>query len=112
SEREFAKGLQLLDEDPELYARMERWVEAADWIVWQLTGWYVCNACTAGYKGILQDGAYPTRDFLAELDPRFADFVTTARRAARRRSGRIPGRERLRPGTGTRAASRPASRAC
>ena len=51
SEWEFAKGLQLFEEDRELYDRMERWVEAADWIVWQLCGSYVRNACTAGYKG-------------------------------------------------------------
>ena len=38
SEWEFAKGLQLLEEDPEVYDRMDRWVEAADWIVWQLCG--------------------------------------------------------------------------
>ena len=75
SEWEFAKGLQMLEEDPELYARMDRWVEAADWIVWQLTGTYVRNTCTAGYKGIYQDGRYPSADFLAELDPRFAQFV-------------------------------------
>jgi L-ribulokinase len=75
SEWEFAKGLQLLEEDPELYDRMRHWVEAADWIVWQLCGRYVRNACTAGYKGILQDGAYPSRDFLAALDPAFAGFV-------------------------------------
>jgi L-ribulokinase len=75
SEWEFAKGLQLLEEDPELYARMDHWVEAADWIVWQLTGRYVRNACTAGYKGILQDGAYPSRDFLAALNPAFVGFA-------------------------------------
>lgn len=77
SEWEFAKGLQLLEEDPELYNRMEHWVEAADWIVWQLTGRYVRNACTAGYKGILQDGEYPSADFLAALNPAFADFAET-----------------------------------
>jgi L-ribulokinase len=77
SEWEFAKALQLLEEDPEVYHRMQRWVEAADWIVWQLCGQYLRNACTAGYKGILQDGAYPSRDFLAGLDPGFADFVET-----------------------------------
>ena len=55
---------------------MDRWVEAADWIVWQLTGDYVRNACTAGYKGIRQDGAYPSAEFLAELNPDFAGFVT------------------------------------
>jgi len=76
SEWEFAKALQLLEEDPEVYARTERWIEAADWIVWQLCGTYVRNACTAGYKGILQDGEYPTADFLAELNPRFGTFVS------------------------------------
>ncbi|MCC3294442.1 ribulokinase [Arthrobacter sp. zg-Y411] len=76
SEWEFAKGLQLLEEDPELYERMDHWVEAADWIVWQLTGNYVRNACSAGYKGILQDGAYPDRDFLAALNPDFSGFVS------------------------------------
>ena len=67
SEWEFAKGLQLLEEDPELYGRADLFVEAADWIVWQLTGRYVRNACTAGYKGILQDGAYPSADYLEAL---------------------------------------------
>ncbi|MGW9402825.1 ribulokinase [Arthrobacter sp. NPDC055585] len=76
SEWEFAKALQLLEEDPEIYAAMDHWVEAADWIVWQLTGSYVRNACTAGYKGIYQDGAYPSADFLRELNPDFAGFVT------------------------------------
>ncbi|MCW2867244.1 MAG: ribulokinase [Marmoricola sp.] len=75
SEWEFAKGLQLLEEAPEVYAATAHFVEAADWIVWQLSGALSRNACTAGYKGILQDGTYPGRDFLAELNPGFADFV-------------------------------------
>ncbi|MFJ9786466.1 ribulokinase [Amycolatopsis sp. NPDC101161] len=75
SEWEFAKALQLLEEAPAVYAAMRHWVEAADWIVWQLTGTYVRNACTAGYKGILQDGQYPSRDFLRELAPGFESFV-------------------------------------
>src|SRR5271170_1560296 len=75
SEWQFAKALQLLDEDPEMYQRAERWIEAADWIIWQLCGTETRNACTAGYKGIFQDGQYPSRDFLAALDPRFADFA-------------------------------------
>ncbi|PPG32732.1 ribulokinase [Pseudoclavibacter sp. RFBB5] len=75
SEWEFAKGLQLLEEDPEVYAAMDHWVEAADWIVWQLTGTYIRNACTAGYKGILQDGEYPSREFLTALNPDFAGFA-------------------------------------
>jgi L-ribulokinase len=75
SEWEFAKGLQLFEEDREVYDRMERWVEAADWIVWQLCGSYVRNACTAGYKGILQDGSYPSADYLEALAPGFGGFV-------------------------------------
>jgi L-ribulokinase len=76
SEWEFAKALQVLEEDPEIYHRTERWLEAADWIVWRLCGTYVRNACTAGYKGQYQDGAYPSPDYLAALHPDFAGFVT------------------------------------
>lgn len=76
SEWEFAKGLQLFEEDRDLYDRMEHWVEVADWIVWQLSGHYVRNACTAGYKGIYQDGQYPSADFLSALAPGFEGFVT------------------------------------
>jgi L-ribulokinase len=75
SEWQFAKALQLLEEDTELYDKAERWIEAADWIIWQLCGTETRNACTAGYKGIRQDGRYPSRDYLTALDPRFATFV-------------------------------------
>ncbi len=75
SEWQYAKALQLLNEDAELYQRADRWIEAADWIIWQLCGAETRNACTAGYKGIFQDGHYPSRDFLAALDPDFADFT-------------------------------------
>jgi len=75
SEWELAKGLQILEEDPDIYAAMEKFVEAADWIVWQLTGEYVRNACTAGYKGNLQDGVYPSEQYFAALNPGFARFA-------------------------------------
>jgi L-ribulokinase len=75
AEWQYAKALQVLDEDPDIYQRAERWIEAADWIIWQLCGRETRNACTAGYKGIRQDGHYPSRDYLAALDPRFAGFA-------------------------------------
>jgi L-ribulokinase len=75
SEWEFAKALQVLEEDPEVYAAMDRWIEGADWIIWQLSGEETRNRCTAGYKGIYQDGRWPSTDFLAALDERFAGFV-------------------------------------
>jgi L-ribulokinase len=55
---------------------MERFVEGADWIVWQLCGRETRNTCTAGYKGIFQDGGYPSEDYLRALDEGFANFVS------------------------------------
>ena len=75
AEWQFAKALQLLEEDPDVYRMAKRWIEAADWIIWQLTGAESRNACTAGYKGIFQDGRYPSREFLAALNPGFASFA-------------------------------------
>jgi L-ribulokinase len=75
SEWQFAKALQVLEEDPEIYARMDRWIEAADWIVWQLCGEETRNVCTAGYKAIHQDEGYPSRGYLAALNEGFAGFV-------------------------------------
>jgi L-ribulokinase len=74
SEWELAKGLQLLEEAPEIYHEMYKFVEAADWIIWQLCGNYIRNACTAGYKGNLQDGKYPSKEFFAALNPDFENF--------------------------------------
>ncbi|MBP0457543.1 ribulokinase [Streptomyces montanisoli] len=75
SEWQYAKALQVLREDPEVYAAADRWIEAADWIVWQLTGAENRNPCTAGYKGIHQDGVYPGPGYLASLHPDFAGFT-------------------------------------
>jgi L-ribulokinase len=75
AEWQFAKALQVLEEDPDVYRLTQRWIEAADWIVWQLTGVETRNVCTAGYKGIFQDGRYPSREYLAALNPDFARFA-------------------------------------
>ena len=76
SEWEFAKALQVLEESPSVYESMRYWIEAADWIIWKLCGNYVRNICTAGYKGIYQDGNYPSPDYLRALNPKFTNFVT------------------------------------
>ncbi len=75
SEWFFSKTLQILEEAPEVYAAAERLLEAADWVVWQLTGVETRNACTAGYKAMVQGGDYPSRDYFAALHPDFADIV-------------------------------------
>ncbi len=101
----------------------DRWIEAADWIVWQLCGRETRNVCTAGYKGD-PPGRRATRrtDFLRALDERFADFVAAkldgplvaARRARRRPHGAGGGVDRpatagsrSRSATSTRTSPRP-----
>lgn len=75
SEWETAKGLQILEEDPEIYAAIGHWTEGTDWIVWQLTSSYTRSVSSAGFKGIYQDGLYPSREFLAALHSDFAGFI-------------------------------------
>ncbi len=64
------KTLQILDEAPEIYAAADRLIEAADWIVWRMTGEERRSECTAGYKGTWIKGqGFPSRDFLRTLHP-------------------------------------------
>jgi L-ribulokinase len=93
SEWFFSKVLQILTEAPEIYAASDRMLEAADWVIWQLTGVETRNSCTAGYKALWskRDG-FPEADYFNALDPRLADVidaklsrevVPTGRRAGR-----------------------------
>jgi L-ribulokinase len=76
SEWFFSKLLQILNEAPESYAAMGRFIEAADWIVWQLTGEEKRSACTASYKAIWVKGAgFPCRDFFRALHPQFENVI-------------------------------------
>ena len=77
SEWFFSKALQILEEAPEVYAAADRLVEAADWVIWQLCGVETRNACTAGYKALVQDEGYPARDYFAALNAGLADVVDT-----------------------------------
>ncbi len=77
SEWFFSKSLQILQEAPDIYAATDRLIEAADWVVWQLCGVETRNACTAGYKALVQDGEFPPNEYFAALDPAFADVVDT-----------------------------------
>ncbi|TWT25408.1 ribulokinase [Planomicrobium sp. CPCC 101110] len=76
SEWLFPKVWQILDESPEVYKEARYFIEAADWIVWQLSGVHTRNAATAGYKGMWhkQDG-YPDKSFFKALDPRLENVV-------------------------------------
>ena len=75
SEWFFSKVLQILNESPEIYHAADRFLEAADWVVWQLCGKETRNTCTAGYKAIYQDGKYPDKEYLAALHPDLVNVV-------------------------------------
>lgn len=76
SEWAIPKLWQVLDEAPEVYAAMDQWVEAADWIIWQLCGVQTRNSCTAGYKEIWNKRTgYPSKEFFKALDPRLENVV-------------------------------------
>ena len=70
------KVLQVLNEAPDVYAAADRFLEAADWVVLQLTGEEKRNSCTAGYKAIYEKGVgYPSPDYFAALHPGLRDLV-------------------------------------
>lgn len=71
------KALQILEEAPEIYAASDRIVEGADWVVWQLTGNLVRNACTAGYKATWhKTSGFPSQEFLRALHPQLVDLFS------------------------------------
>ena len=77
SEWLFPKLMQILDEDPEIYQEMDGFIEATDWITWQMTGKETRNSCTAGYKAMWsEDTGYPDPAFFKALDPRLEHVVS------------------------------------
>jgi L-ribulokinase len=78
SEWFFSKLLQVVNEAPGIYKAMDSFVEAADWIVWQLTGEDKRNTCTAGYKAMWVKGkGFPSADFFRALHPSLENVIGT-----------------------------------
>ncbi|CAG7615950.1 Ribulokinase [Paenibacillus solanacearum] len=78
SEWMLPKLWQVLREAPELYARADRFMEAADWVPFMMTGEFVRSSCAAGYKALWhKEDGYPAGSFFAELDPGLADVFET-----------------------------------
>jgi L-ribulokinase len=76
SEWFFSKTLQILDEAPEIYAAADRLIEAADWVIWQLTGVETRNSCTAGYKAIWSKReGFPSKEYFKALDQRLENVI-------------------------------------
>ena len=70
------KVWQTLEEAPEVYDSADFFLEAADWVIWQLTGNQTRNSCTAGYKALWhkQEG-YPSKEFFKSLNPKLENLV-------------------------------------
>jgi len=67
---------QILDEAPDIYEKADKFMEAADWVIMQLTGVEARNSCTAGYKAIWnKHKGYPSKEFFKALDPRLENLV-------------------------------------
>src|SRR2546421_2097793 len=81
------KVLETLNGAPEVYESAEVWIEAGDWLVWQLVSGLFprCSVdqlarstCQAGYKAMWnRQRGYPSRDYFAAVDRRMADVVAT-----------------------------------
>ena len=81
----FPKVLETLKGAPEVYQAAEVWIEAGDWLVWQLISGpfprcsveqIVRSTCQAGYKAMWnRQGGYPSREYFAAVHPKMADVV-------------------------------------
>ncbi len=76
SEWAIPKIWQALEEAPAIYAQVDRYMEAGDWMVMQLTGTEARSSCLAGYKALWSKRAgYPDDAFFAALDPRLEHVI-------------------------------------
>lgn len=76
SEWMIPKVWQIAEEAPEIYCEMDKFIEAADWVIWRLTGVETRNSCTAGYKAIWnKKTGFPPKEFFKSLNPLLENFV-------------------------------------
>ena len=65
---------QVLEEAPRVYEAAAYWMEATDWLVWQLCGKPMMSSCCAGYK-YLYCGSYPSEEYFSSLDKRLTHVI-------------------------------------
>lgn len=67
---------QVVEEAPDIYDAADYWVEAGDWLTWQLCGNLSRSASMAGYKALYNKRAgYPPDDYFAALHPKLEDVM-------------------------------------
>lgn len=70
------KVLQVLREDPEIYQAAYVFLEAGDWLTWNLTGELRRSGNMAAYKAMwTPEEGYISKELLLELDQGLGDFV-------------------------------------
>ena len=82
SEWFFSKLLETVREAPNVYDATDRFIEAGDWLVWQLTGQEKRCLSAAGFKAMRVSRTknkggwtYPSRAFFKALNPKLTDVV-------------------------------------
>ncbi|MEC8517928.1 MAG: ribulokinase [Verrucomicrobiota bacterium] len=72
SEWFWAKILNCLRNDPEVFNAADSWMELQDWIPFLLTGNRTAGLCAAGHKGLYSNtwGGFPDDEFLNAIDNR------------------------------------------
>ena len=76
SECFIAKALETLRYAPDVYEEADRFIEAMDWIAWQLTGTETRSICGNGFKAFYHhENGYPSKEFFKALDERMECFI-------------------------------------
>ncbi|QGJ69707.1 Carbohydrate kinase FGGY [Planctomycetales bacterium 10988] len=76
----FPKVLETLQNAKSAYDATEVWLEAGDWLVWQLVGGEADSlprsTCQAGYKAMWNaESDYPSPEYFAAVDPEFENVL-------------------------------------
>ena len=74
SEWYFPKLIEIWLEDRKIYEQAAAFLEATDWLVWQLTGHECRQTCTAAYKAMWSpDDGLPSSEYFEAAYPGFGD---------------------------------------
>ncbi len=71
------KVLEILEEAPEVYTATDYFMEATDWLIWQLTGNPVRNSFSTSFKAQISELGEPSDTFLEKVDPRLKGLYKT-----------------------------------
>lgn len=71
SELLLPKVLEVFEMAPDVYEATDYIVDLLDWLTWRMTGNLTGSAGDSGYKRMLQDGKYPSQEYLEAVKPGF-----------------------------------------